>query len=283
MTTLTERAPADAPPRTTTRRRSSTLRRIIYSGAVLGLLLAAWEYATRATDVSPLLLPPLAEVWTTMVDQWSILLPYAWLTLGEAVLGFGLAVGIGMPLGILIVFSRPARDTVYPLLVASQMVPKIALAPILVVWFGLGLTSKVAIAFLISFFAIVVSTALGMEAVDRDMVRLFRSMRSGTVRTFVKLRLPMATPSIFAGFRLGMTHAVTGAIVGEFITANSGLGYYILHQYGQLQTAAVYAGVILIAIMGVGLYFALEVVELIVSPYRRRRRGGRRALRAGSL
>lgn len=260
---------------------TSFLRRALLSGAAIALVLVVWEVVARATGVSPLLLPSFTDVMGTLVDSWDVLLPFAGLTLSEALLGFGLSVAIGMPLGVLIVFSRLARDTVYPLLVAAQMVPKIALAPILVVWFGLGLTSKVAIAFLIAFFPIVVSTALGMEAVDRDMVRLFRSMRAGPVRTFVKLRLPVAAPSIFAGFRLAMTHAVTGAIVGEFITANAGLGYYVLFQNGQLNTSAVFAGVILVAIMGVVLYFALEVLEMVVSPYRHRRSG--RTLRAGTL
>jgi NitT/TauT family transport system permease protein len=150
------------------------------------------------------------------------------------------------------------------------MIPKVALAPLFLVWFGLGLASKVGMAFLLAFFSIVVSTALGMRAVDDDMVTLFRSMGSSRVSTFLRLRLPSALPSMFAGFKLAMTQALVGAIVGEFIAANSGLGYYILFNNGQLNIDAVFAGLIVAAAMGVVLFFTLEVLERVVSPHRRR-------------
>jgi NitT/TauT family transport system permease protein len=186
----------------------------------------------------------------------------------ETTLGFLLAVVLGIPLGVAIVFSPRIRATVYPLLVGSQMVPKVTLAPLFLVWFGLGILSKIMIAFLVAFFPIVIATALGMQLVDPDMVRLFRSMGSTPMRTFRKLRIPMALPSIFAGCKVAITLAVVGAIVGEFIGANSGLGYYIIFQNGQLDTPAVYAAIIVVTVMGIVMYAGIELLERLVSPHR---------------
>ncbi|MCI0686276.1 MAG: ABC transporter permease subunit, partial [Sporichthyaceae bacterium] len=141
------------------------------------------------------------------------------------------------------------------------------------VWFGVGLLSKLAVAFLVAVFPVVMATALGMQAVDPDMVRLFRSMRASRTRTFLKLRVPTALPSIFSGLKVAMTLAVVGALVGEFVGANSGLGYYILLQNGQLDTVAVNAAIVVVTAVGVVLYFAIELLERLVSPHRSRDAG----------
>jgi NitT/TauT family transport system permease protein len=240
-----------------------------YPVLALVVFLGLWEGVVRLFHVNPFILPGPGDVVQQLVTWKTTLADYSRVTAAETLLGFAAAVVIGVPLGIGIVFSRRARATVYPLLVASQTVPKVALAPVFLVWFGVGLTSKVTVAFLVAFFPIVISTALGMGSLDPDMVRLFRSMGAGPVRTFLKLRLPAALPSIFAGMKVAMTLAVVGAIVGEFVGADSGLGYFILVQTGQLRTPAVYAGLAVVTLIGIVLYFALEVLERLVSPRRR--------------
>lgn len=248
------------------------LRRIVravgYPLASVVVFVGLWDVVVRLFDINPFVLPSPMQVWHALVTWRSTLLDYSRVTIVETLFGFGCAVGIGVPIGMLLAFSARARAAVYPLLVASQMVPKVALAPIFLVWFGVGLTSKVTIAFLVAFFPIVVSTTLGMTQVDPDMVRLLRSMRASPLQTFLRLRLPTALPSLFAGLKVAMTLAVVGAIVGEFVGADTGLGYFILYQTGQLSTAAVYAGLVVVTLMGVVLYFALEVLERIVSPHR---------------
>lgn len=254
--------------------RRRKLRSVGWAALSISVVLALWELIPVVFAIPAITLPRFSQVVTTLVDSFPSLVPDVLQTVLETLLGFAIALLIGLPLGVAIVFSKLTRDTVYPLLVASQMVPKIAIAPIFLVWFGLGISSKVALAILLSFFAIVINTALGMDSVDRSMVRLMQSMGASRVQTFIKLRLPVAAPNIFVGLRLGMANAVVGAIVGEFIAANKGLGYYILYQNGQLDTVAVYAGVLLIAIVGVILYFLVEVSERFISPLRKRPGGG---------
>lgn len=249
------------------------------AGAVAVLLLL-WQFLPVIFNIPAVILPPFSTVIATLIEDFPSLTPDVVQTATEAVVGFGLAVVIGIPLGIWIVFSRFAHDTIYPLLVASQMVPKIAIAPIFLVWFGLGIGSKLALAFTLAIFPIVINTTLGMGLVGTDQERLMQSMRAKRLQTFLRLRLPVAAPTMFVGLKLGMAQAVVGAIVGEYIAANQGLGYYILFQNGQLNTAAVYAGVILIAIVGVILYFAVEVCERYASPQRRSQRRSRHALAA---
>lgn len=244
------------------------LRAVGYPLASVVVFIGLWEIVVRLFDINPFVLPSPMQVAHALVTWHSTLLDYSRTTIIETLFGFGCAVGVGVPIGMLLAFSARARAAVYPLLVASQMVPKVALAPIFLVWFGVGLTSKVTIAFLVAFFPIVVATTLGMTQVDPDMVRLFRSMRSSPMQTFLRLRLPTALPSLFAGLKVAMTLAVVGAIVGEFVGADTGLGYFILYQTGQLSTPAVYAGLVVVTVMGVVLYFALEIIERVVSPHR---------------
>jgi NitT/TauT family transport system permease protein len=225
-----------------------------------------WEALVRLLDVNSAILPAPSVIVGYIVERHAILLQYLRPTLSEILSGFGLAVGTGVPIGALIMFVPVARRALYPLLVASQMVPKVAIAPLFVVWFGVGLISKVLVAFLISFFPIVISTGVGLAAVDADMIRRFRSMGANRLRTFTKLRLPIALPSLFGGFKVAMSLAVVGAIVGEFVSANQGLGYYLLFANGQLDTVGVYAALVVLTLLGVVLYFALEVLERLIVP-----------------
>lgn len=244
-------------------------RQTVYPLVTLLVLLGIWDGVTRYGGVDPIVVPPPDDVFRALWNSFDVLMPFAKVTIVETLLGFGLAVGVGVPLGMIIVFSRVIRAAIYPLLVASQMVPKVALAPVFLVWFGTGIASKVMVAFLVAFFPVVISTALGMESVDRDQVRLFRSMGTPRLRMFRKLHLPSSLPSIFAGLKVAMTLAVVGALVGEFVSANSGLGYYIIFQNGQLETAEVAAAVIVVTVVGVLFYFAIEVLERLLSPHRR--------------
>lgn len=246
----------------------TTLRQAALPIVALVVLVLIWWFASAVLRISAIILPSPAAVFNELVNTLPTLMHYMQTTALETTLGFLLAVVLGVPLGVAIVFSPPIRATVYPLLVGSQMIPKVTLAPLFLVWFGLGILSKIMIAFLVAFFPIVIATALGMQLVDPDMVRLFRSMGSTPMRTFRKLRVPTALPSIFAGCKVAITLAVVGAIVGEFVGANSGLGYYIIFQNGQLKTPAVYAAIIVVTVMGIVMYAGIELLERLVSPHR---------------
>lgn len=253
------------------RRRPRSLHHLrhLYPLIALLVVLGLWEGIVRLFSINHVILPPPSEIFQSIGHDHALLFRYSQTTVVEILVGFGLAVGIGTPLGALIVFSPPAKRAIYPLLVASQMVPKVAIAPVLVVWFGTGLSSKFLVAFLIAFFPIMIATAVGLESIDDDMVRLFRSMGAGTLKTFTKLRLPAALPNIFGGLKVAMSLAVVGAIVGEFVAANSGLGYFLLFSNGQVDTPGVFAALFVLTAIGVILYFLIERLEhFLVSPSR---------------
>jgi len=237
------------------------LVRRLYPVLAIALFLVIWEMAVHAFSITPLILPAPSAVFDDIVANRDMYMTFSVPTLIEVLAGFAVAAVAGVALAVAVSFSGFMRRTLYPLLISSQMVPKIAIAPVLIIWFGTELEAKVLITMLIAFFPIMVATMVGLAAVDADMVRLFRSMGAGPLRTFAKLRLPAALPNIFAGLKLGMTMALTGAIVAEFVASNRGLGYYLLYANGQLNTTGVFAALFILTAMGVILYYAVEAVE----------------------
>lgn len=221
----------------------------------------AWELLVRIVKVSPLLLPAPSEVIQTMISNASLLLQMSAVTTYEFLLGFLLAIVVGIPLGALVVFSRPMRLAVYPLLVAFQTVPKAAVAPIFIVWLGAGITSKVLIAFAISFFPIVIDTVVGLRSAQPETIYLVRSMGAGPLKIFWYVRFPAALPAIFGGLKVASTLAVVGAVVGEFVSADKGLGYLVLVANGELNTRLVFGSVAMLTILGTLFYGMLEIAE----------------------
>jgi NitT/TauT family transport system permease protein len=175
-----------------------------------------------------------------------------------------LSVAVGLPVGALIVYARPVELSVYPLLVAFQTMPKAAIAPIFVVWLGTGITSKVLIAFAIAFFPIVIDTVVGLRAAQAETIHLVRSMGANAFQIFWYVRFPNALPAIFGGLKVASTLAVVGAIVGEFVSADRGLGYLVLVANGELNTRLVFACVLVLTALGMAFYFLLEALEKIV-------------------
>jgi NitT/TauT family transport system permease protein len=236
----------------------------LYPALTLAGLVVAWEAFTKLTAVSRLLLPAPSDVAATLVSALPLLAHMSVITAAEFLLGFGLSVVVGIPLGALLVYARPVELAVYPLLVASQTVPKAAIAPIFVVWLGAGMTSKVLIAFTIAFFPIVIDTAIGLRAAPPEVVNVVRSMGANAFQVFWFVRFPNALPNIFGGLKVASTLAVVGAIVGEFVSAEKGLGYLVLVANGELNTTLVFASVVTLSVLGVGFYFLLELVERFV-------------------
>jgi NitT/TauT family transport system permease protein len=181
--------------------------------------------------------------------------------------GFVLSVVIGIPLATVIVFSRFAERMLYPPMIASQAIPKVAIAPLFVVWMGFGVMPKIWIAFLIAFFPVVIDTVVGLRSVQPEMLQLGRSMGGGTLRVFLKLRLPNALPNIFAGLKVAIALAVVGAITGEFVGSQSGLGYLLTSASGQMDTALVFAVLVVISVIATLLFMIIEAVEKLVIPW----------------
>jgi NitT/TauT family transport system permease protein len=227
-------------------------------------LFALWEAVARLGAVSPLLLPAPSEVLLTAVKEFPLLYRMSVVTAAEFLLGFGLSVAVGLPVGALIVYARPVELSLYPLLVAFQTMPKAAIAPIFVVWLGTGITSKVLIAFSIAFFPIVIDTVVGLRAAQAETIHLVRSMGASAFQVFWYVRFPNALPAIFGGLKVASTLAVVGAIVGEFVSADRGLGYLVLVANGELNTRLVFACVLVLTVLGMAFYFLLEALEKLV-------------------
>jgi NitT/TauT family transport system permease protein len=248
-----------------TSRKSGRLSRRLQSRGYQVLTLVGvfvlWELASVALAIPKFLVPAPTEVVAEMLKQRTILLNHGLATLTEIIPGFIASILVGVPLAVLLTYSKTFEVTVYPLLVTAQIVPKVALAPLFVVWFGFGLAPKIIIAFLIAFFPIVIGTVVGLKSVAPEMLYLVVSMGASPWQAFWKVRFPNALPSIFGGLKVAITLAVVGAIVGEFVGADKGLGYVIQVANGRLDTPLLFAGIAALSFMGVILFGLVDLVE----------------------
>ena len=239
---------------------------LLPAGVLLGALVV-WEITWRLFNVPRFVVPLpsgiIAETW-----EWRLyLLGHSWVTLYETLAGFGLSIAVGVPLAVVIVYSPVLRSAIYPLVVVTQAVPKIAIAPVLLLLLGADAVSKVVVAFLVAFFPIVVDTATGLAATPTELLDLSRSYRANAFKTFVKVRFPMALPFFFSGLKVSVTLAVIGAVVGEFVGSDRGLGYVILSATSYWKSNLAFGAILLLAVMAVGLFGLVELVERLVCPW----------------
>lgn len=226
-------------------------------------LLLAWEGAVYLFNVPIYMLPPPSKVAHLAVSESPLLFRHALSTSWAILLGFGIAVLVGIPIATLMIYSAAFHRGIYPILITAQVLPKVALAPLFIVWFGFGLIPKVLMTFLIAFFPIVVDTLAGLSAVRPESLMLLRSMGGSRWQSFWKVRLPTALPHIFSGLKIAMTFAVVGAIVAEFVASESGLGYVLVEARASLNMVLVFAAIIWLIAIGFIFYFAVEVAEKI--------------------
>jgi NitT/TauT family transport system permease protein len=257
---------------------SAAARRAGHVALVVIGFFAVWQIGVMLMRPPDYLLPAPAAVLAELANSPRLYLDHALRTLAATLLGFGAALLLGCIAAVGIIYSRILESTLYTLLVAFNSVPKIALAPLLIIWLGTGLASKVAISFLIALFAIVVDTVLGLRSVDPDAVDLFRAMRGTKLQTLLWLRMPNALPHLFSGMKIAISLALVGTIAGEFIASQAGLGYVILSAQGAFQTTRVFAAVILLGILGTVLFFLVDLAERLACPWHVSHRARRRGL-----
>ncbi|HLH87209.1 MAG TPA: ABC transporter permease [Xanthobacteraceae bacterium] len=233
---------------------------------VLIVVLALWQAGTQLFAVPAFLLPPPSAIAASMAKNAGLLAGGAWVTTLEILLGFLLSIAVGIPLALMIFLWPPFSRAVLPLLISSQAMPKVAVAPLFLVWFGFGILPKVLIAFLIAFFPVVINTAVGLAAIEPEKIHLARSMGLGAFQTFFKIRLPDALPAIFAGLKISITLAVVGAVVGEFVGGDAGLGYLLMVANGSMDTQLLFAGIVCLTILGVGFYALVALAERLAVP-----------------
>ena len=243
---------------------------------------ALWELCNALFKPAEYILPAPSTILRELVTAPLWYLDHALRTVGATLLGFALALFVGVLMAIGIVHSRLLENTFYTLLVALNSVPKIALAPLFVIWLGTGVESKVAISFLIAIFVIVVDTVLGLRSADPDAVDLIRSLRGSRFQTLVWLRMPNALPYLFSGMKVAISLALVGAIAGEFVASQSGLGHVILAAQGRFETTRVFAAIVLLGILGTILFYIVELIERWVCPWHVSHRSRRSAHRPRS-
>ena len=236
---------------------------------VLGLVLlgVAWHAYVVAFHVPAAVLPRPGLVGGAIVDNWRLLVAEGRTTLLESLYGFLLAFALGVPLAVMIAASPTLNLMFYPLLIATQSVPKVALAPLILVWLGIGMESKLAIAWMVAFFPIVVDTATGLRNTPPEFIDLATSVRASGWQTFWKIRFPAALPFVVSGCKVAVTLAVIGAVIGEFIGSNEGLGNLLLVANSQINIPLAFACLLGLAAIGIGLYAAVVAVELALKPW----------------
>jgi len=245
---------------------SARVTALLYPLAGVALIIGFWELAARLLQIPAYLLPAPSTIVGSIEANAGLLIKHSLTTALEIALGFALSVIVGIPLALGIYIWKPFSRVVYPILISSQAVPKVAVAPLFIVWFGFNLLPKVLIAFLIAFFPIVINTAMGLASIEREKLYLAQSIGLGTLATFFKIQLPNALPSIFAGFRISITFAVVGAVVGEFVGGQAGLGYLLLTANGNMDTALLFAGIVALTVLGLIFFALIGLIERLVLP-----------------
>jgi NitT/TauT family transport system permease protein len=243
------------------------LSRLGYPLAGIALIVAAWILICWLGNLPTVVLPTPDKVVRAFIGRFDLLVSEGWITFKETIYGFLLALAIGLPIAVAIANSRPLNLMFYPLLVALQSVPKVALAPIVMIWLGTGIESKLAIVWLVAFFPIIVDTTAGLRSTPRELLELAHSLRATPWQIFLKVQFPAALPFVLTGAKVAMTLAVIGAVIGEFVSSSEGLGFLLLSATSQLDTPLAFAALFALSMLGVFSYLLVEGVEILVADW----------------
>jgi len=228
------------------------------------LFLLAWQAITVYAGISPAILPPPTMVLEQLIGNFALIMKHTIPTTYETLLAFGISIPLGIALAGLMVYSTLAYQAFYPNIVFFQLIPKIALAPLFIVWLGIGSPSRVTFSIFICFFPILVATAAGLQSVETTMLRLCRSLRMSQWQVLIRVRFPTSPPYIFSGMKVAVTLAIIGIVVGEFIASQQGLGYLILFASSRQQTDLALACIAVLCAVGLALYGGVVLCEKAV-------------------
>ena len=240
---------------------------------LLGLV-GLWQLVVSLNDIPHWKLPAPSAIGEELWGSRVLLLGHTWVTLKEVLLGFAIALVIGVVLAGLISLSRTLERVIYPSVIASQTIPIIVIAPLLLIWLGYGMQHKVIVVALISFFPIVVNTVDGLKSADSDVINLLRTLGANRWQVFTKVQVPNSLPYMFSGIKIAITVSVIGAVIGEWVGSSEGLGYLAIRSKSQFLSERVYATVVILSVMGIGLFLITGLLERLLLPwyYNQRRR-----------
>jgi ABC-type nitrate/sulfonate/bicarbonate transport system permease component len=234
---------------------------------ILAGLALLWELGVQVGDVPEWQLPAPSAILEELVGSWGLLWENTLVTVQEVALGFLAALVAGLLLAVAIAYSRILERSVYPIVVASQTIPVIAIAPLLLIWVGYGITPKVIVVALISFFPISVNTVDGLKSVDPDMVNMMRTLGASRWQIFTKLQIPASLPSMFSGIKIAIAVSVIGAVIGEWVGASAGLGYLMTYSQPLFLTSRVFAAIAILSALGIGLFLSASLAERLALPW----------------
>jgi len=245
----------------------STMLRWLLPAALILVAFGIWEVAVRLFSIARWLLPPPSSIGAELLESRSLLLRHTLVTLEEVVLGFALALMIGIALAAAIAYSKIVERAAYPFVIASQTVPVIVIAPLLLIWIGYGIWPKVIMVVLISFFPIVINTVDGLKSADPDMLNMMRTLGASRWQLFTKVQAPSSVPFLFSGIRVAIALSVIGAVIGEWVGASAGLGYLMTRSAAQFLTDRVFASIFILSIMGITLFVLVILIERYAMPW----------------
>lgn len=243
------------------------LRTWIRPAVALAGSIALWQAVVMAFSIPAWKLPAPSAIGAELVASRSLYWNHTWVTLSEVFLGFGSALAIGLALAVLVAYFRSFQRAVYPFIIASQTIPIIVVAPLLLIWVGYGITPKIVIVVLIAFFPIVVNTVDGLRSVDADMVNMMRTLGASRWQVFTKVQIPSALPFLFSGTKIAITFSVIGAVIGEWVGASAGLGYLTKVSVPLFLTARSFGAVVILALMGIILFLLAALLERVALPW----------------
>jgi len=230
-----------------------------------------WEFSVRIFQIPKMVLPAVSDTIAVLffpkphqTYHWAINLKT---TLTEFVMAFLITSVLGILIAIIVVWSRHAKNLLLPLFIFINSLPVIAIAPLILLWKGYGITTNMLIAFLVSFFPVVINTMTGLDAVEDEILDLARYLNASKLQLFIKIRIPNSLPYIFSGLKICATMSIIGAIVGEYIGSNNGLGFVIINAQYTLDTPPIFAAVILVSLMGAGLFVIITLLERLLMPW----------------
>lgn len=239
---------------------TSTLERLAPVWFTIGLF-AAWEATCRLLEVDPFILPAPSEVFGALVQYWRPVLRHSAVTLWTTMAGFGMAVAFGIALGLVVGWSRTIYRGIYPVLIGFNTIPKVAVVPVLVIWFGIGEVPAILTAFLISFFPIVVNVATGLATMEPELEDVLRALGARKLDIMLKVGIPRTTPYLFGSLKVAITLAFVGSVVSETIAANAGIGFLMAQAGANFQMPLVFAGLMALAVEGMVMYGLFALVE----------------------
>ena len=235
--------------------------RLLLPAAVGVLVLGAWQAGSRLSGIPEVLLPPPSAILDRLLDAAPEIARHALATGGDVVLAFLLAALAGIAIALAMASSTLLREALLPNLVLFQVIPKIALAPLFVIWIGIGSSSRITFAVFVSLFPVAIACFEGLARADRQILLLCRALCATSAQTFLRVRVPFALPYLFSGLKVACTMAVIGIVVGEFVTARAGIGYFILHASSRADTAGIFAALFGLCVLGFALYGAVVAAE----------------------